>query len=643
MCGVCGYVGDHQPDLLKSMSDVMVHRGPDDSGIWFDEQQQVGLAHRRLSIIDLSREGRQPMANADGSIQICFNGEVYNYKDFYDELRAKGYRFRSTSDTEVLIYLYEEYGIDFLHKLNGMFAIAIWDANKQQLLLARDHAGVKPLYYHLDGEKLYFASEIKALLQVPGMERSINHKTIPTYLTLLWVPGQETMFNNINKIEPGQYLLYREGRHEIVNWFSLDYTTDHSVSEEDWIERVRETFLKATEYQMVSDVPLGAFLSGGLDSSGIVAYMRKSFPEREITCYTMAYEDEAVKMEGLENDLPHAKKVAKHLDVKMKTLMVKPDSTNLLPKMVYHMDEPDGDSTAIVTYIVAKMARDDGTTVLLSGTGGDEVFFGYRSHQAYRLYEKFNSVPRAPMLGMLGASEGLTSRLLGAQNPLPRRLRKFRNALRHTGLERHLNIVDWSNPETRAMLFSDGLVDNIAGRNYTVDSMSRYYDQFQGNGNLNRHTNVLLNTFLASHNFLFNDKCGMATSIETRVPFMDVDLLRLAARIPEKLHLKGNESKYILKKAMEPYLPHSVIYRSKTGFGPPIRGWVLGGMDDVVGEYLSPANVKQRGLFDPAVLAQVIDDNRKQKKDNSYLIFALLSLEIWMKTFIDQPGVEVTL
>lgn len=643
MCGICGYIGVHQPRLLKAMSDTMIYRGPDDSGEWFDETAQVGLAHRRLSIIDLSPAGHQPMSNADGSIWMSYNGEIYNFPEHREFLIKKGYQFRGHSDSEVLLYLYEEFGLDFLEKLNGIFALAIWDSRSRELLLARDHAGIKPLYYWKQGEKLYFASEIKALLQVPGIPREMNESQIPTYLTMLWVPGEETMLKNIFKIEPGHYLRWKDGSIEKKQWFHLAYEPDESVREEEWIERVHDTFMATTKRQMVSDVPLGAFLSGGLDSSSIVACMRHSFPDREIKTYTMAYDEKDLEREGFENDYPHAKRVAEHLDVDMTTMFLKPDTVDLLPKMVFHMDEPDADPTAIVTYLVSKLAREDGRVVLLSGTGGDEVFFGYRSHQAYRMMERVGKVPRGLLGPLLSGANALSRRLQGAHGPLSRRLYKFQRAIMADGLERHMALADWSSPAVRDELLSPDLSSRLNGEDKIPASMKKYWDQFEGCGDLNRHSYVLIQTFLAAHNFLYTDKCGMATTIENRVPFMDVDLMRLCATIPERFHLKGKETKYLLKKSMERYLPKDVIYRGKTGFTPPLREWIINGLEPMIQEFLAPERLKQRGLFAPEAVDRILRENREGIRDHGYLIYALLTMDVWMRTFIDTPGQEVAI
>lgn len=642
MCGICGYVGVHRPELLKAMCDTMVYRGPDDEGQWHDADASVGLGHRRLSIIDLSPAGHQPMANSNGTITMSYNGEIYNFIEHREYLIKKGYQFRGHSDSEVLLYLYEEFGIDCLNKLNGIFSLAIWDSRTRELILARDHAGIKPLYYWRCGKKLYFASEIKALLQIPGIPRELNESQIPTYLTMLWVPGEETMLKGINKVEPGHYLRWKNGNIETNQWFHLPYEPDESVREEEWIERVHDTFMATTKRQMVSDVPLGAFLSGGLDSSSIVACMRHSFPNRDIKCYTIAYDEKDLEREGFENDYPYAKKVAEHLNVDMTTMFLKPDTIGLLPKMVYHMDEPDADPTAIATYLVSKLAHDDGRVVLLSGTGGDEVFFGYRSHQAYRMMERVQKIPRSLLGPLLSGATALSRRLQGAHGPFSRRLSKFQRALMADGLERHMELVDWSSPEVRSELLSPELKSRLQGVQAPPRCMRKYWDQFEGQGKINRHSYILIQTFLAAHNFLYTDKCGMATTVENRVPFMDVDLMRLCATIPERFQLKGKETKYLLKRSMERYLPKDVIYRGKTGFTPPLREWIINGLEPMIQEYLAPERLKQRGLFKPQAVQRILQENRDCVRDHTYLIYALLSFDVWMRTFIDRPGVMVS-
>ena len=641
MCGIAGYVGTHRPELLEPMCDAIAHRGPDDSGEWFDAESEVGFGHRRLSIIDLSPAGHQPMQNHDGTICITYNGEIYNFQEHRKRLLAKGHRFRGESDTEVLLAMYEEKGLDCLQELNGMFAFAIWDGREKKLVLARDHAGIKPLYYRTEGRALYFASEIKALLRIPGVERKLHVPSLGDYLTFLWVPGEHTMLAGVNKLEPGQTLVWQDGKTDIQRWFHLRYEPDDTLDESEWIEEVHETFMRTTKRQMVSDVPLGAFLSGGLDSSSIVACMRQAFPGRTIQTYSVRFEKGLIAREQGVDDYPYAKRVALELGVRFKSVKLDPDVIEMLPKMIYHLDEPDADPAIFPSYLISKLAREDGMRVLLSGTGGDEVFFGYRSHLAYRQYDRFSPLTHLAMGPAVGAALAMGMPFLGAQNLLLRRLAKFRRGLNTTGLDRHLELSDWSNPATRRDLFTSDTAASI--RDGVPPCMLRYADEFEGKGEINLHSHLLIHSFLASHNFLYTDKSSMATSIEARVPFMDVELMRLCARIPEHFKLHGRVTKHILKQAMSRYLPSDLIHRKKTGFGAPLRTWIQHNLKPVIAELLGRERVKSRGLFEPAFVQRILKENESGAIDHTYLIYALLNLEIWQQTFLDRPGQEVTL
>jgi asparagine synthase (glutamine-hydrolysing) len=624
------------------MTDAMIHRGPDDSGVWHDPEAEIGLGHRRLSIIDLSAAGRQPMTNAAGTIWITYNGELYNYPEHRERLKAKGYEFRNQTDTEVVIALYDTMGLDFLNELNGIFAFALWDSKERRLILARDHAGVKPLYYRQDGRKLYFASEIKSLLKVPGCSRELHTPSLPDYLTFLWVPGENTLLAGVKKLEPGHYAIWQDGRFETRRWFHIEYEPDESLSESQWNEAVHDTFMRTTKRQMVSDVPLGAFLSGGLDSSSIVACMRNVFPDREINAYTVRFNQGAMAKEQGIDDYPYARRVAKTLGVKLKSVMLQPEVINLLPKMVYHLDEPDADPAVFPSYLISKLAREDGTTVLLSGTGGDEVFFGYRTHQAYGLYERFSWMSRFPMSSMISAGVRMSGALLGAQNRYARRIAKFRRGLMQRGLDRHLEVTDWSSHAVREGLFENSVFDSMQSWD-SSECMRRYYDDFRGQGELNLHSHLLVQTFLAAHNFLYTDKSSMAVGLEARVPFMDVELMRLSARIPERYKLNGNITKSVLKNAMGRYLPQDLIHRQKAGFGAPLRTWIQDDLSEVIQSILGPEQVRRRGIFKPEQVQRILKENTAGKMDHAYLIYALVNLELWMQSFIDAPGEEVTL
>ena len=578
------------------------------------------------------------MTAGNGKVWIAFNGEIYNFLEHRRRLEAGGVVFKSRTDTEVLLHLYLEHGLDALSKLDGMFALAIWDGERRRLLLARDHAGVKPLYYAVSGGTLLFASEIKSLLAVPSVRNELNTEALADYLTFLWVPGEATMLRAIKKLEAGHYLIWQDGRVEVKRWFSLDYQPEEGRPEREWIDETRSIFRSAVRRQMVADVPLGAFLSGGLDSSSIVAAMRQEYPERPIKAYTARSTADDVVAEQGEDDFPHAQRVAGQLGVDLKVVDIQPDVVNLLPKMVFHLDEPDADPAIFPSYLISRLAREDGTTVLLSGTGGDEVFFGYRSHQAFAFAQQLGAFAGAA--GSLCATGAwLTGMISGAQHRLPRRLRKLSAGLLAPDLlRRHMAVVDWSGPLERRRLL--GPACRIPAVPPGIAALDR---SFVGRGDLNYHSHMLIGSFLAAHNFLYTDKSSMAASLEVRVPFMDLELMKLAARMPESVKLQGNVTKYALRQAMQGSLPRETMVRPKSGFGAPLRRWIRRELRPVTDNLLSPGVVVSRALFEPREVKRLIDDNTAGRADNAYAIYALLNLELWMQTFVDRRADMVTL
>jgi asparagine synthase (glutamine-hydrolysing) len=631
MCGIAGYVGMNDPPLLTRMADRMAHRGPDDSGTWWNSNEGVGLAHRRLSIIDTSPAGHQPMTIDGGRLWIAFNGEIYNFLEHRRRLESDGVVFQSRTDTEVLLHLYREHGKRALALLDGMFAIAVWDAERRSLFLARDHAGVKPLYYTQAGPALIFASEIKALLASAIVRNELNAEVLAEYLTFLWVPGEATMLRGIKKLPAGHALTWQDGRVSVERWFDFEYCPVEGRTEQEWVEATRSTFRSAVRRQMVADVPLGAFLSGGLDSSSIVATMRQEFPQRPIKAYTARSTASKVVAEQGEDDFPHAQRVARELDVDLHVVDIQPDVVQLLPKMVFHLDEPDADPAVFPSYLIARLARQDGTTVLLSGTGGDEVFFGYRSHQAVAFAESLGRLRRPAGALCVGAAKALEF-FGGAQHRLVRRLGKLSaGLLAPDRLSRHVAVVQWSSESDRVQLLGPGRSQAEPAR-----ALLPLDGSFRGTGALNYHSHLLVGSFLAAHNFLYTDKSSMAVSLEVRVPFMDLELMRLAASMPEDMKLRGRVTKYALKEAMSGMLPNQVIHRSKTGFGAPLRHWIRAELRPLVDDLLAPDVIQRRGLMQPKEVRRLIADNETGAADNAYEIYALLTLELWMQTFIDR-------
>ena len=637
MCGICGTVGAGDVGRVERMAATLAHRGPDGDGVrdLSGEGLPAVLGHRRLSIIDPTPRGAQPMADASGRYWITFNGEIYNYRELRDELRAAGVSFSSDCDTEVLLALYAVHGEGMLERINGMYAFGIWDDHKRELFLARDRLGVKPLYYTLEGGVLSFASEVKALL-VDRPRPSMRHDVLADYLTFLWVPDPDTLFEGIYKLPPGHYARFSGDKLEITQYWDARFDVEDGQSDQDWFERVRETVQEAIRQQMVSDVPVGAFLSGGLDSGAVVATMRRHLDE--VSTYTVGFDPEDLAHEPVPDDLGYARMLGGKLGVDYNERILSPDIVELLPKLVWHMDEPVADPAAITTYLICEAAREK-MTVVLSGMGADEVFAGYPRYLAAKLGRIAHGLP-APALR--GAQKLLTGRV--TMGP-PGRLRApRRNFLKMLGgidqpsvIDRHLTYTSYYRHEELGALLSDELRAEIGD----VQPLWRhrgYAERVAGEDWLNQLLYIDQKTFLPCLNLTYTDKMSMAASTEVRVPLLDDEVVDLASKVPPGLKLHGRRRKYVLKKSMEGVLPEEVIWRPKAGFGVPLRAWMANDLKPMVDDLLSPATVAERGLFEPAAVRSLIDDNESGHADNSLRIWALLVLEIWQRTFIDESS-----
>jgi len=632
MCGICGVAGQADEALLKAMLARIAHRGPDDEGIYLTNTtsgQRVGLGHRRLSIIDLSPAGHEPMSDASGEIWLTFNGEIYNFKTIRRELEAAGHRFRSDSDAEVIIYAYREWGRDFLTHLNGMFALAIWDARDQSLLLARDRLGIKPLYYADTPAGFAFASEIKALLAIPGIERRVDLAALDQFMTFLWTPDPRTIFQGIHKLPPAHYLVYQNGRAESFEYWDIDFNEDDTLTESEWVERLREQVKRSAAMQMVSDVPLGAFLSGGLDSSSLVALMTGA-NEQRLTTYTFGFKPEDLRYDILEDDVKYARIVGRELDTDYHEAFLEPEVIELLPKLVYHLDEPVADPAIITSYLICRAARER-LTVLISGMGGDEVFAGYPRHAAVKVAEAYNMIPSFISRPVVAALPGARP---GRLTALFRNTKKLARSARLPERERYLGFGTYFTEADKAELYAGPLRD--AAQDFDAyREHRRYFDRVAGQDFINQMLYVDLKTFLPCLNLTYTDKTSMASSVEVRVPLLDHELVEMAARIPARLKLKGLTRKYILKRAAEAWLPREIIYRKKAGFSAPLRAWLARDLRPMVEELLSQANIARRGYFDYPRVRRLIDDNLSGREDNSLKIFQLLTLELWHRAFID--------
>jgi asparagine synthase (glutamine-hydrolysing) len=642
MCGIAGYSlsSDSQsvPTWLQYACSRLGHRGPDDCGVFTDHLHSVGLAHTRLSIVDLSPSGHQPMCSADGSVALVFNGEIYNHRILREELVHSGFCFRGHSDTEVLLalYLHHRFSVDtsaFIRMLDGIFSFAIWDSVKLSTLLVRDPFGVKPLYYCQAPTGLFFSSEIKAF---PHFPLTLDPASIDLYLSHLWCPGAGTPALEIRKLGPGEMMWLSSGsiqKHSA--WFTLaetlpvsnDSLLATSPSVNSFIEGTACHLRAAVCRQMVSDVPVGAFLSGGLDSSSIVAFAKETNPD--IACFTVS--SDASLEDGHSNDLPYARRVASHLGVPLEIVPVDPLRMAAdLESLVLQLDEPLADPAALNVYYISRRAKEFGVKVLLSGSGGDDLFTGYRRHQAIENDWIFDCLPRFARSFLARSAQSLDKR-----RPALRRLAKFLDLASLTREQRLLHYFRWIGRDDLDKLYSSDFLLHLKS-SASQDPMLSFLANLPSD--LGRMQTALLleqRFFLADHNLVYTDKMSMAAGVEVRVPFLDLALVRFAAGIPLRYKQRGRESKWILKKAMEPYLPLDIIYRPKSGFGVPLRRWLRIELRDWLADLLSPSRLRQRGLFDPSAVQRLMIANDCGQIDASYTLLSLACIEIWCRHFLD--------
>ena len=639
MCGITAVVKWGDIQTLQSMTGLQSHRGPDDFGIWHGESPVrgwVGLGSQRLSILDLSHAGHMPMPNAGAWLWITYNGEIYNYPELRKELEAKGYRFRSGSDTEAILYLYEEEGIDCVKRLNGMFAFAIWDAKQEHLFVARDHFGIKPLYYASQNGGIAFASEAKSLLRLPGFEAKINHEALHRYITFLWVPDPLTIFDGIFKLPAGHHALFKNGELRISKYWDLTFPpTDHSFqqSDADLTNELRERFLEVVRSQLLSDVPLGAFLSAGLDSSSIVAAMSKAIQGRTKT-YTITF-PERYRRGELMDDPAVAARTAQHFGCDHREIVVDADVASLLPKLIWHMDEPIADPAIIAAFLVSREAA-KGVKVLLSGVGGDELFAGYRKHVGHSLWRAYHHIPSVVRKSILEPSILSLPIMRGTRLRNPIRLaKKMARAGSLSAEDRFLMDSTYFSEADKSNLYSPALRELTA----TFDPWSqhrKYFESVKHADFLNQMLYVDAKAFMTSLNLTYNDKMSMAASVEVRVPFLDWKFAEWVAwNVPPRLKLRHGQTKYILRQAMAPLLPAEVLSQRKAGFGAPSDHWLATDLREMVDDLLSESRIRDRGLFDAGVVKRIVSSHRSGSGEWAAQIWQLLTLEVWMQTFMD--------
>jgi asparagine synthase (glutamine-hydrolysing) len=659
MCGICGIYEYGlaepaiTPSLVAAMRDTMPHRGPDDSGTYISPDRRVGLGHRRLAIVDLSPAGRNPMSNEDGRIWITFNGEIYNHESLRGPLIEAGHKYRSRTDTETIIHLYEEFGLDFISKLEGFFAIGLWDERTGDLLLVRDRVGIKPLYYTVAGGRIIFASEIKAILAHPSVSRDVDEEALYHYLTFLTTPAPLTLFAGISKLPPGCFLrCNRAGDIKIVRyWDAVGKETGQPMSEEDTAAEVYRLLNESIKKRMMSDVPFGVFLSGGVDSTANVALMSRMM-DRPVRTFTVGFKDNPEY-----NELEEARMVAREYGTDHhEVIITQQDLLDSLPDLIFHQDEPNADPVCLPLLHVSKLARETGTIVVQVGEGSDELFCGYGDYVSYlHLYRRgWSQLMHLPGFVRKAVSfAGLSAFNMGGRHLLRRGRKMAPDLFRRLAAGEELF---WSGAFVfdevyKSRLFSAQTLDRMAAgvgggkrlSSYSViqADLDRLLAVRPHAGDLERMIYLDLKLRLPELLLMRVDKVTMATSIEARVPFLDHKLVELAMNIPSSLKFHHGEKKYILKRALRGHVPDWVLDRPKKGFGTPINEWMLDRLGGMISHELFNSSLRKRQLFNYDFIKQLLDQQRGGKVNNAFFLWSLLNLSLWYDHWIEgQPSVS---
>jgi asparagine synthase (glutamine-hydrolysing) len=624
MCGIAGFT-DIAPvpgasmtaDRLrvKAMCDVMRHRGPDDEG--FHVEPGVALGMRRLSIIDLST-GHQPIHNEDRTVWVVFNGEIYNYRQLREALEAAGHQFYTSSDTETIVHGYEEWGDAVFSRLRGMFGIALWNSRSKTLLLARDRAGIKPLYYGESAGRLFFGSEAKCVLANPEVDRELDPAALDHFLAYLYTPRDRAIFKGLRKLPPGHLLRVHEGRVDVRQYWRLPAMQTFRGSEGEALDLLEQTLGDAVESHMVSDVPLGAFLSGGIDSSVVVALMARR-SGRRVQTFSIGFDEERY------NELPHARKIAEHLDTDHHELVVRPDALGILDRLIWHFDEPFADPSAIPTWYVSQMARQH-VTVVLSGDGGDELFGGYDRYAPHLRVASFDRIAG-------GAGRALAAATWRA---LPHGMRG-KNFLRHVARDpqgRYLDSVTFFHRDERESLLSADLRARLG----EWDAEAHFREPFVRLSGLPLTAQMMafdFETYLPEDCLTKVDRMSMAHSIESRVPLLDHLVMEFAASLPVSMKIQGGRRKHLLKQLAFRLVPRELLDRPKQGFGVPVGHWFCGSLREVFGDILQSPTTRQRGYFNAAFVNRVLDEHLTGRRDHSFRLWQLLVFELWHRQYVD--------
>jgi asparagine synthase (glutamine-hydrolysing) len=624
MCGICGTAGFSNQGLLERMTRSMTHRGPDDEGYFLDNN--VGLGIRRLSIIDLDT-GHQPIHSENQNLCVVFNGEIYNYREIAKRLEQKGHRFYTKSDTEVIIHLYEEKGEDCVQDLNGMFAFAIWDKAKEKLFIARDRLGVKPLYYTFKNGNLIFASELKAILEFEEITREIDSKAIDYFMTFLYIPAPLTIFKEIKKLPAGHILVYQNHNLTTRQYWDISFEPLKEQSEDFYVERIRALLKESVASRLISDVPLGVFLSGGIDSSAIVALVSQ-LKSNPVKTFTIGYD----KQHASYNELRNARLIAQRFNTEHHEFIVKPDLLQILPKLAWHLDEPFADSSAVPTFLVSEIARQH-IKVALSGIGGDEGFAGYPRYLGVHLSRYYQNLPLFLRKAAIGIAalfpESTQSRNIGGW------AKRFAAGGVLSAEERYIGWVSVLQREERSKLHSPAFLNTLTHHDPQWIHL-QYAKRTEGIDPLNAAYSLDIKTYLPDDLLFMGDRMSMANSLELREPFCDYKLLEFSLSIPPGLKLKGFTLKYLLKKALKDMLPAHIIQGRKHGFMMPIGQWLKEDLKNWTLDLLSETNIRKRGYFNYEYIKSMLNEHYCGRRNFDDRIWSLIMLELWHQVYIDK-------
>ncbi len=622
MCGILGVVGKDASELLDLMMPTIKHRGPDSSGKFIFEN--LALGHHRLAILDLSERGHQPMTSADGRYTITYNGEIYNHLELREELKDY-YTFNSTTDTETILYGFAHFGSDFFKRLNGIFALAIFDKETSELTIARDHFGVKPLYYYQKDNIFLFASELKAFLPYENLDKSLDYEALLNYITLLWSPGEKTPYKYVKKLLPAHTLSFK-----IFECSSLKLNRFYQIpfdgtylkgNEADIQEEFEYKFTKAIQRQLLSDVPVGFFLSGGLDSSSIVAIARHFLPGQRLKCFTISTGSGA-DYEGFKNNIYYARQLAKIYDLELIEVGGEENILSNFDAIVYDLDEPQADLAPLHVYNIAKAAKDSGIKVLLGGTGGDDVLSGYRRHQMLAFQPAISMIPQSLRSILANYSKNIS-----VQSPNLRRLKKLLSGISGDTIYRMANSFLWLDPEMAKRLFNLNIQETI--RDYTP--LAHFYNLLNDIPDelceLNRMLFWEQRSFLVDHNLNYTDKMSMAHGVETRIPFLDIDLFNFCCKLPKNLKMRHSNCKWILKQLGKKHLPHDLTVRKKSGFGSPLRQWIK------QSKLQNLCEINFEEIFSKEAFNNLMRSTTLSQIDGAYSILAIHSISMWLQVF----------